>query len=389
MRVAVDASFLGAQRGGDETFLSGLLEGLARRRGAEDTFPLLLRAPTAQSPVTGDEAFPVVPVRRGPGPWHFAVTLPRALRRLGPLDLAVAVTHIPLTGSTPAALVLGDLSFVHRPQDYPAATARRLRALVPLHLARARAVIVPSEFTRQDVLGTFGLDPERVHVVPNRVAPSVVPDPGDSHTAAEAASLAAQGVRPPYLLYLGNLHPRKNVPTLVSAFRQVLRDEPRLRGHRLVVAGARWFRGGAEELAAGGDPDVVFLGRVSDTARSLLLSGADALAYVSLFEGFGLPPLEAMACGVPVLVSGVTSMPEVCGDAALYVEPTDPGAVTEGVRRILDDEDLRRRLRSAGPARAGVFDADRVGDAAVTAFRAAVRCAPGRGRTLRRQGTNQ
>jgi glycosyltransferase involved in cell wall biosynthesis len=373
VRVALDASFLGAQRGGDETFMSGLLEGLARRRGPEDTFALLLPTSVAPPSVRGDHAFSVVPLRRGPGPWHFAVTLPAALRRMEPLDLALSVTHIPLTGATPAALVLGDLSFVHRPQDYPAATARRLRTLVPRHLARARAVLVPSEFTRQDILTTYGLEPERVHVVPNRVGPAVVPEGEDARTAAEG--LAAQGVRPPYLLYLGNLHPRKNVGTLVSAFLRARRDEPRLRGHRLVVAGARWFRGSAEQGAAGGDRDVVFLGRVSDTARSLLLSGAEALAYVSLFEGFGLPPLEAMAHGVPVLTSTVASMPEVCGDAALYVDPTDLGAVTAGVRQILRDDGLRCRLRLAGPARAAAFDADRVGDAALRAFRAATRSA--------------
>jgi glycosyltransferase involved in cell wall biosynthesis len=387
VRVALDASFLGAQRGGDETFLSGLLEGLARRRAPDDSFPLLLPTPVAPPSVAGDGAFPVVPLRRGPGPWHYAVGLPAALRRIGPLDLAVSVTHIPLTGSVPAALVLGDLSFVHRPQDYPPPTARRLRTLVPRHLDRARAVLVPSEFTRADVLDTYGLDPELVHVVPNRVAPAVVPDPDDAATAAETAALAAHGVRSPYLLYVGNLHPRKNVGRLVQAFLQARREEPRLRGHRLVVAGARWFRGAVEERAAGGDADVVFLGRVSDTARTLLLTGAEALAYVSLFEGFGLPPLEAMAQGVPVLTSTVTSMPEVCGDAALYVDPTDQDAVSAGVRRILDDDGLRRRLRLAGPARAALFDADRVGDAALGAFRAATRANPEGRVPYRRQRT--
>lgn len=387
MRVALDASFLGAQRGGDETFVSGLLEGLARRRAPGDSFPLLLPSPVAPPSVTGDSAFPVVPLRRASGPWHFAVGLPTALRRISPLDLALSVTHIPLTGTVPAALVLGDLSFVHRPQDYPAHTARRLRALVPRHLARARAVLVPSEFTRRDVLDTYGVDPDRVHVVPNRVAPAVVRDPDDPFTAAEAAALAARGVRPPYLLYLGNLHPRKNVAALVRAFLRARSEEPALLGHRLVVAGARWFHGDAEALAARGDPDVVFLGRVSDTARTLLLSGAEALAYVSLFEGFGLPPLEAMAHGVPVLSSTVTSMPEVCGDAALLVDPTDQDAVTAGLRRILEEEALRDRLRQAGPARAAAFGADRVGDAALAAFRAATGSDDEKRNPYRRQRT--
>jgi glycosyltransferase involved in cell wall biosynthesis len=176
-------------------------------------------------------------------------------------------------------------------------------------------------------------------------------------------------VRLPYLLYLGNLHQRKNVPALVRAFRS-LDGVPALRGHQLVVAGGRWFRGGEEERAADGDPRVVFLGRVSDAARSWLLGHADALGYVSLFEGFGLPPLEAMAHGVPVLASAVTSLPEVCGDAALLVDPSDPDALRDGVRAVLLDEDLRDRLRRAGPTQAASFGPARVGDAALRAFRA-------------------
>jgi glycosyltransferase involved in cell wall biosynthesis len=298
------------------------------------------------------------------------------LARLRPLDLAVSVTHAPLVGPPGSVLVLGDLSFLHRPGDYPAATARRLRTLVPLHVARARAVLVPSEFTRQDVLESYAVPPHRVHVVPNRVLRATVPD--DAVARQEAAGLLARGVRPPYLLYLGNLHPRKNVPALIRAFRAARQDAPHLREHRLVVAGAPWFGSRAEELAAEDDPDVVLLGRVSDAARSLLLDAADALAYVSLFEGFGLPPLEGMAHGVPVLASRVTSLPEVCGNAALLVDPADPEAVADGLRRVLTDDRLRTRLRVAGPERAAGFDTDRVGDAAMAALRAAIGTPDGR-----------
>ena len=339
MRVALDASFLSAQRGGDETFMRGLLEGLARRRDPDDTFPLLLS-----------------------GPWHFAATLPRVLRRCGDLELAVSVTHVPLTGSTPYALVLGDLSFVHRPRDYPGTTALRLRTLIPRHLRQVRAVLVPSEYTRTDVLDTFDVEPGIVHVVPNRIAPAVTPD--------ATAEPVADGR--PYLLYLGNLHPRKNVASLITAFRAAKRAESRLAEHRLFVAGARWYGGRAEQDAAGASPDIVFLGRVSDAARARLLAGADALAYVSLFEGFGLPPLEAMAYGVPVLTSSTTSLPEVTGGAALLVDPVSADAIAEGVVRILTDSALRARLHVAGPQRAAHFDADRVGNAAIAAFQAAI-----------------
>jgi glycosyltransferase involved in cell wall biosynthesis len=373
VRVALDASFLRAQRGGDETFMRGLLEGLARRRDPDDTFPLVLSDPAAPDVVRGHAAFPTHLVPSRPGPVHFAATLPRVLRQCGELDLAVSVTHTPLTGSTPYALVLGDLSFMHRPRDYPAATALRLRTLVPRHLRRARAVLVPSEYTRADVLDTFDLAPDIVHVVPNRITAPTPP--------AEPAAPVAGGR--PYLLYLGNLHPRKNVARLITAFLAAKRANSRLAEHCLVIAGARWYRGQAEHDAAGGRPDIVFLGRVSEATRVQLLAHAEALAYVSLFEGFGLPPLEAMAYGVPVLTSSTTSLPEVTGGAALLVDPASPEAIAEGVGCILTDSDVRAWLSAAGPLRAAHFDADRVGDAALAAFRAAIGSQPS-ATTLRR-----
>lgn len=373
MKVAIDAAFLGAARGGDETFLGGLVEGLARCHRPGDVFPLVLADAPVPASLQGDPAFPVLRVPRRPGPWHFAVTLPGAVRRVGSPDLVVGVTHLPLRVGDRGVLVVGDLSFLHRPGDYPAATAARLRALVPRQARAARAVLVPSEFTRADVTSTLGLDPSRVHVVPNRVE---LPDPGRATSAEVTAALRARGVDGRYLLYLGNLHPRKNVARLVRAFRAARRTEPALADHRLVVAGGRWFGGHEEQDAAGGDPAVVFLGRVSDTERDALLAGASALAYVSLFEGFGLPPLEAMAHGVPVLTSATTALPEVCGDAALLVDPVDADAVTAGVVRILTDDALRSRLRTQGPARAAGFDTARVGAAALRAFDAALAPAP-------------
>ena len=175
MRVAIDATFLGAGRGGDETFLRGVLRGLAACREPDEEFPLLLGPGAVPPEVAGDAGFPVVRLAARPGGWHFAAGLPRALRRVQP-DLAMTVTHAPLTGRVPFAVTVGDLSFWHRPQDYPRVTAARLRTLVPRHLRQARVVLAPSAYTRSDLLATFDLPPERVHVVPNTVAAPVVRD---------------------------------------------------------------------------------------------------------------------------------------------------------------------------------------------------------------------
>lgn len=359
MRLLVDATPLGSGRGGDETWLAGLLEGLALHPEAADRVQVLLR-PGVSLPA-GAQGLPVLRGTPSPGPWHFVRSLPAVVSRERP-DQVLTVTHAPLRSSAARLVVVGDLSFVHRPADYPRATAWRLRTLVRRHCRDAERVLVPSQTTRQDVLATFGLSPERVVVVPNRVLP---PAPVQDRAAA-AELLAAAGVRAPYVVQLGNRHPRKNVARLVRSFAAMTRDPAAPPGVQLVLAGARWW-GGADESAAieALAPGVVVeLGRVSDDVRRLLLQGAEALAYVSLFEGFGLPAVEALAEGTPVLASATTSLPEVCGDAALLVDPGDDDAVTAGLLRILTDTALRDRLRAAGPVQAATWSTARVGAAA-------------------------
>ena len=160
MRVAIDGVFLGAGRGGDETFLRGVLRGLALRRAPDDEFPLILPHGYSPPEAENDPAFPVVRLPVRPGPWHFGSALPKVLRQLRP-DLALTITHAALTGRVGSAVTIGDLSFVHRPQEYPRGTAARLRALVPVHARRARVVVVPSEYTRQDVIDCYGMEPDR------------------------------------------------------------------------------------------------------------------------------------------------------------------------------------------------------------------------------------
>lgn len=369
MRVAIDGVFLGAGRGGDETFLRGVLRGLALRRAPDDEFPLILPHGYSPPEAENDPAFPVVRLPVRPGPWHFGSALPKVLRQLRP-DLALTVTHAALTGRVGSAVTIGDLSFVHRPQEYPRGTAARLRALVPVHARRARVVLVPSEYTRADVIDCYGIEPERVRVVPNRV---VTADALSEPAAREADEwIDAHGVGARYLLYLGNLHPRKNVPRLIRCFLTARSTSLVLRDCQLVIAGGHWWRGNAEQVAAGGSPQVRFLGRVSDAVRDRLLARAAAVAYLSLFEGFGLPPLEAMAYGIPVIAADRTSLPEVCGPAALLVDPESSDQIVDGLVQVLTDPPLRARLSAAGRTRAAAFDAERVGDAVVDAFRFAL-----------------
>jgi glycosyltransferase involved in cell wall biosynthesis len=361
-RIVFDATAVGSGLGGDETFLSGVLEGLAAHTDLAFECQLLVRS-NAELPasVASDDRFSCRAISRQRGFLHYSAGLPLALVRERSADLVHTITHAPIVSTLPLALTIGDLSFRHRPQDYPQSTRIRLNTLVPRHARRARMVIAPSEFSRGDLIDSYGLDSERVFVVPNGLPAPVALDP---HATQRAASWCAErGVHHPFVLYLGNVHPRKNVERLIEAFQNARRSSD-LEADQIVIAGASWF----DQRGPIPDPAVVRLGRVDNEVRRWLLAEARALGYVSLFEGFGIPPVEAMAVGTPVLASTVTAIPEVCGDAAVLVDPTDVDAIAAGLIEVCRSGPARDALIDRGLRRAAHFDTRTTGLAAAAAF---------------------
>jgi glycosyltransferase involved in cell wall biosynthesis len=370
VRVVIDATSVGSGLGGDETMICGVLRGLAAVARPSDAIVVLAAEPDLLPvEIHSHPDATVVAMRRRGGPAHFGRDLGRALAALDPVpDVVFSVTHAPLRTAIPVALMVQDLSFHHRPDLYPPVERARLRAIVPRQLRSAAAVLTVSDHARDDLVRSFALDDDRVFTVPNSIAPA--PPVAGAALDRGRAWLASQGVTGPFVVYLGNLHPRKNVARAIRAFTRAVTADPDLASHQFVIAGARWFSGDEEERAAAEAPagSVRFLGRVDDDQRDLLLQEAEALVYVSLFEGFGLPPLEAMARGTAVVAADSTSIPEVCGDAAVLVDPLDTGAIAAGLRRVLTDDDLRVRLVAAGEARVAHYSTERTGLAARAAF---------------------
>jgi glycosyltransferase involved in cell wall biosynthesis len=372
MWVAFDARALGSGLGGDETMLRGLLRGVTACAAGDDRFVVLLPAgATLPDEVAASPRFVVRPVRRLPGALHFALGLPRELGALDPRPEAVfSVTHAPAWGRVPTALMINDISPLRDPSWYPAPTRIRLRAAFSHQVPHAKVVLTVSEFCKQEILSEFPLEPDSVFVVPNTIeTPRVL---SVYEQEACAAWLRASGVERPFVLYLGNLHPRKNVPRLIRAFDRAARESAELAEYQLVVAGARWWGEGEEQALAHASPgSVVMLGRVDDVQREYLLRTSRALAYLSLYEGFGLPVVEAMARGTPVLAADRAALPEITGGAAVLVDPLDLDAIASGLIRVVGDRALREELRVRGYEQAARFSPAANGTRAVAALAAA------------------
>lgn len=371
MRVAIDATALGGGGGGDETMMRGLLSGLGVVAQDADRFVVLARDGVGLPSGVGErEQLPVLRMPRHPGPAHVLVGLPAALRRAGTVDLVCVVNHAPVRSAVPLALIVQDLSFHHHPEWYPWAGRQRLNRIVPRQARAAASVLTVSEHSRRDLIATYTLAPERVHVVPNTVEAPPILTAGRLDSARRW--LSERGVRSPYVCCLGNVHPRKNLSRLIAAFLRA-RQDSRLHDLQLVVAGAHcWGPTPGELNRDSPEGAVLFVGQVGEDVREVLLRDAVVLAYLSLFEGFGLPPLEAMARGTPSLVADTTCLPEVTGGAALLVDPWDVGGIASGLVRLNTDTPLRAQVAAAGLLRWRHFDSATTGHAVRSAFAAAL-----------------
>ncbi len=247
-------------------------------------------------------------------------------------------------------LTVHDLAFLVHPECAVPSLEWYLRRAVPRSIARADLLLADSHHTRQDLTRLLGVAPERVEVLYPGVEPAFRP--------LEPATLGKvrtrYGLPERFLLTVGTIEPRKNLPRLLEALAGL---PEHLRLPLIVVGRPGWLY--EETFAAveryGLQKEVRFLGFVPQEDLPALYNLALALVYPSLYEGFGLPPLEAMACGTPVLTSRTSSLPEVVGESAVLVDPADVPSIREGLRRLLEDEELRRHLREQGLVRARLF----------------------------------
>ncbi len=289
----------------------------------------------------------------------FEGMLPRALQKNGIERFFSPDGFLSLRSSVPAFPVIHDLNFEEYPEDLPYWTRWYYRRYFPRYAKKADRIMTVSNYSAKDIADRYGVGHEKIRVVQNGVNDSFHGiDEAERKRVRERWS---KGM--PYLVNVGSLHPRKNIARLLRSFDAFLRskDSPL---QLLLVGDRMWWTDEMEEAYRGmQDPErVIFTGHLGEEALNEVLCASEGLLYLSYFEGFGIPVLEAMKAGVPVLSSDRTSLPEVGGDAVLYADPFSVDSIRDGILQLVGNEELRSELVRKGMERASCFTWDRVAE---------------------------
>ena len=357
MRVALDAIPLVAAKTGIGHYTDALAEWLARTHPNHQyqLFSPIDFAFEAGNGKPANLSKQFLPTRSVFRKW-WMIGLP-ALLQISPVDVFHGTNYcIPLFAPCPSVVTIHDMSLFAQSQTHEPANVTRGKRRMPIMARRASMIIAPSEWTKKEIVKYLRTRPEKIRVIYEAARDAMKPVlPGQSEGVLEKYQ-----VRRPYLLYVGTIEPRKNLLTLIRAYDELLRTT----AHRpqLVLCGGRgWLDSEVFNLARElrMEEQIRFTGYIEDADLPALYSSAKVFIYPSIYEGFGLPPLEAMACGAPVISSNASSLPEVVGEAGLMHDPGDYRALTHCIVKLFDDPAMQEYYRRAGMKQASRYSWER------------------------------
>ena len=370
MRFGIDVTALPSELYGAGNYIVNLTQTLIRTDPANDY--LIFSKPQQAELFAGRGHAQVVrvslPTRLHRIAWE-QTFFPLLIRRYH-LDVVHSPHYTsPILASCTRVVTFHDMTFFLHPEAHLLYKTVFFRAIMPVSARRADALIAISQNTRNDIVRLFPIDPAKVYTIPYGIASIFRPVP----KPMQGRILRKYGLPAQFVLYVGNLEPRKNLPMLLRAFnRLVQRGLP----HALVLAGSRGWKD--EEIFATlrglNLGHRVFLpGYIPQTELPALYSAASLFVYASLYEGFGLPVLEAISCGVPVITSNAASMPEIVGGGGVLIDPNDEFELTDAMSRVLTDDDLRTRLVGEGLERSRSFSWERAAQETLAVYERAAR----------------
>jgi len=337
IRIGIDGHMIGDNSGGNESYYKNILQAMDIPSDW-DVF-LFLKPGVDAEPY---KKFKIIRFKSSNAAVRNFIELPTITRSLK-LDLLHTQYFIPFIRSCPIVVTIHDICFEHYKDIFTKGEYVRQKLLVPYAARKSRAVFTVSEFSKKDIAKKYKISPDRILVTHNAVGESFR---RLNETELREAELRKQfGIgKDPYILTVGNLQPRKNLPRLIEAFKKLRSDGVE---YKLVIVGKKaWMY--YEILTSASDENIILTDYVSETDLVGLYNAAELFVYPSFFEGFGLPPLEAMACGTPVAVSKATSLTEVVEGAGQYFDPFDVDSIKKAIEQVINDRSLQTRLINRG-----------------------------------------
>jgi glycosyltransferase involved in cell wall biosynthesis len=349
MRFSVDAHAIGCHLTGNEVYIRNLLNHFARL-DRENEFCAYLSKPHAGGDVP--ERFRTFPVSENPFR-RLGLDIPLRLRKDKPDLLHVQYTG-PLSCNVPLVASVHDVSYLEHPRFFTRFRATQLRITVKRTIETAARVLTPSEFSRNAILRHYNVDPEKIAVIHNAASPVFRPVDRQVSTGMVERKF---GFREPFILMVGDLQPRKNHAGLLRAFESLVQSHTSIRHHLVFVGKETWS---SKELHRAVERSAIaervhFTGFIDDEDLVHLYGACDLFVFPSFYEGFGLPILEAMACGRAVCCSNTSAMPEVADGAAILFDPHSTAEMARAMADVLLDSQLRARLERLGVQRAAQF----------------------------------
>jgi glycosyltransferase involved in cell wall biosynthesis len=291
--------------------------------------------------------------------WWFEHSLPRFFKKAKPDIFLSPDGYLSLRANVRSLPVIHDINFEHYPDSLPSTFSRYYRSYFPRYARKAERIATVSEFSKSDIAKMYSIKPEKIDVVYNGVSEGF--KPLDENAIQQTKNKYTGGA--PYFLFTGAIHERKNIQNLLKAF-DLFRKQTSENVKLIFAGNKKWWTASMEEAYSTMQhkDNVIFTGRVSDDELYLLTGSAYAMVYVSMFEGFGVPVLEAMRANVPVIASNTTSLPEVCGDAALLVAPDSVSSIVEAMQKMWKDAALRNSFIEKGKQRSRDFTWDKTAE---------------------------